>query len=404
MSRRNVTLFGFGALLLNCWALSAHAQTCDDNADCGKGFSCVVVAGGTCAVATPCGPGEKCPEPAPCEPTVFRECQPAECGADTDCADGMVCYQSEAPACDTAIAVAPCPPNETCKPVTPVCPEAQRTCTPRYALPCTQDAECGDGFSCAEQEECSCAGSAGGAPVPNADPGAGPQQPAADAGQARSGGSDSSPGASPSPPADAAPRPAQDGGAAGGGSKPFAPPPPDAVDAGAPRPPTCECHPSAVKRCEAKELACKADADCPALFQCNATGASGGGSCAVSRDGGPPVCETFVLPPPESKHCEPRYARDVGGFGGSKSGDANEAPVAAGIPQPAVGSAPGPTAAHGGVTSGTPPATPTDAEAAPAAANNGCSVGAVGASGSDLGWLVVAAATCIGLRARRRRG
>ena len=37
-------------------------------------------------------------------------------------------------------------------------------CIPKYDLPCTTDAPCGDGFTCVPDQECGCAGNAGSAP------------------------------------------------------------------------------------------------------------------------------------------------------------------------------------------------------------------------------------------------
>src|SRR4051794_35708093 len=85
----------------------------------------------------------------------------------------MVCFESGAiTTCAGEAKTAPapdCPPNTDCiVPPTPPQPPSDcttvtmRTCTPRYQLPCANEASCGAGFNCVpDPEDCSCAGSSG---------------------------------------------------------------------------------------------------------------------------------------------------------------------------------------------------------------------------------------------------
>jgi hypothetical protein len=380
--------------------MRAQAQMCAQDSECGKGFSCQVTAAGTCP-AIACAPGEKCMQPS-CDPVVYRECRPAQCSTDTDCADGMVCYAGPV-TCGGTIAVAPCPPDQTCPEVKPTCPEPTRMCTPRYVLPCQQASDCGAaGWACKAVQECSCSGSAG-SPTPSAG---------------------AVPGSS-APMVSAAPTPEADAGTAhvgsGGGGQGATPPTekPVIADGGvAPTPPImdprCECHDSAEMQCEALEIDCASDADCPAEFVCQhlalpQTG-GGSGSCTGSRDGGVICTEDPPAPAPETAgKCWPKYA------GTSKSGGSlglampTTSVPAAGAQgtngpsdQPSV-----PPTTHGGTVSGSDTnaerggadagAVDEDVSSTPKCSVNG--VGLASSSGSGLAWLTVA----IGLVWYRRR-
>src|ERR1700759_1295392 len=137
-----------GAFSLTAASASA-GQSCKTNSDCDHGFDCEVVATSGCAVA-PCPPGAECPTPA-CDPQELKECVPGPCQAHSDCADGMVCYAIPSTSCTAQTAPA-CPPNTKCAVPPPEPADCTTTtmnrCVPRYTLPCTTDASCGDGFSC----------------------------------------------------------------------------------------------------------------------------------------------------------------------------------------------------------------------------------------------------------------
>ena len=306
---------------------TAHAgQSCNLDADCGHGFACQVVGGSACP-GIACPEGAPCPTLPPCTPMEFRECVPASCNAHSDCADGMVCIESTAvTTCPTAPAgEAPaCPPNTDCK-VAPPPPAPSdcttvtvRTCTPRYELPCANEASCGTGFNCVADQSCTCSGGSG-----TATPGTGSS--GSSSGSAGASGVGGSPNAgAPAPPPTSTPQqdpaPAPTGGFI---------PPPNTVP-----PPDCTCTPSTTKHCEPKAVTCNADSDCPATWTCVTIGTSSAG-CAPGA-----ACD--VAPPTTTfKQCRPPYYS-----GGSKGG------IDIGIPQ--TGGTTG-----GGTTGGTRPPTGT---------------------------------------------
>ncbi|HEY3667190.1 MAG TPA: hypothetical protein VGL19_14370, partial [Polyangiaceae bacterium] len=131
-------LFGLSALS----ARSAFADsTCATDADCVKGWACQVTSSGGCGYA--CASGQDCPPPPDCTPPPdLKSCVPGPCKADSDCAAGMICYQSSVTSCDP---VPPCAPGSDCP--TPACTTTtQSACIPRYDAPCKADADCGAGF------------------------------------------------------------------------------------------------------------------------------------------------------------------------------------------------------------------------------------------------------------------
>ncbi len=275
--------------LLSGWAIQARAQQCSDDAACPRGFTCEVTAVSDCAAPAPaCEPGKACamaPTPT-CESREYRSCVPGVCQTDADCASGMVCHEQRQESC----AVAPSPPcadGGLCpRPTPPSCEtKVERTCLPRYLLPCEQAAQCGEGFTCEAQQQCGCSGgmAGAGAPIPQ------PQ----DGGQAEPAPSIPAP----APPAD---RPAPE------------------ADAGAPSmpgPPDCSCTPTADKYCKPIEVVCTSDAECPALWKCTVTGTSGGPTpmqgCAVPEGQDAGICgggDRAFVPPPETRRCVPPYA------------------------------------------------------------------------------------------------
>lgn len=305
------------------WSQSARAETC--GVECPKGFGCHKYEAGACASAPPCGAGEKCEAPPPCEVMTQWDCIPLSCDSDADCADFMICHAETYSECSGGAAVAPaCPPNQTCPTPAPApapmtCTQkTTKQCTPRYALPCNAAADCGNGFSCEAPEQCSCSGSGGrGAPEPAA----------ADAGTASGSGSAS--GASPEA---FAPVPPQDGGAADVIAK----------DAGTRE---CECHPGDVKYCRVQKETCAVDSDCPESFACVTYAVSGGSAGCVEQkgsDGG--ACQPVETKSVEQKRCEPKYggsltkdgsfqAPTVGSPTGVSGGTSNGAPVPASDPR-----------------------------------------------------------------------
>lgn len=240
---------------------AAHAlERCEVDADCGKGLECQIVGATDCA-APACPPDAPC-EPVECEPSIAKACMPAECTVDADCASGMVCHEwSRAGACETAnCACSSAAPDCSCP--DPVCepPTIQKLCTPRYVLPCEAAADCGDGFTCEEQQSCGCSGSDGSAPTP---------------GRAQ-------------PPAE------------GGGDSDVPP---------APLGPDCSCEPSGQLACVPTEIACTGDESCP-----------DGWSCAeVAEDA--PKCSgegcDHPAPKPSERLCFPHYYGGIGNDAGA---------------------------------------------------------------------------------------
>jgi hypothetical protein len=147
-------------------------------------------------------------------------------------------------------------------------------CTPRYLLPCTADAECGDGFTCQEQMTgCATPGS--------------------------SGGSDPAPGAAPIP----------EDGTAGAASDPIEPIPA----------PDCSPEPSGVFQCVVKDIACASAAECPAGWSCEQDSYPTAPACSPNTD-----CTAEPLPMPVSSACRPPY------YGVDSSGELESTPTSQG--------------------------------------------------------------------------
>lgn len=356
-----------GSLLVCTWAASAQAQNlCEKSEDCPTGYNCETFQGTTppCA-ATPCKMGEACEPPPDCvqQPIEYKQCAPASCETDADCGAQAVCFSQTRAECSGGAAVdVACAPNEMCPKPEPApeqtCSEyTVKQCLARYVLPCEQDLDCGEGFSCQAGEECTCSGSAG------------------------SGSSDKPAAANDAGTAYFAPvPPAEDAGVAKG----------DAAVSGAS--PTCECHPTELKHCELKQVSCSVDADCPSDFVCVAS-ASDAIACAAPREGGD---ASFVAcdPKPAEKRCEPRF---YAGQGPTRAG------VDDGDSAPNYGEG-----GHGSSTSAPKDSDNSDAGIAPeppsipAAASPSCSVSAARAGS----WQPLAfglALIALGMRLRRKK-
>jgi hypothetical protein len=97
---------------------------------------------------------------------------PAECDVDTPCSDGLTCVEFTFEECEGQ---ATRPPEQACKTneegeticegttgdpddspnVEPTCTTSQEAyCVPAYLAPCDVDDECGNGFTCEQQEVC----------------------------------------------------------------------------------------------------------------------------------------------------------------------------------------------------------------------------------------------------------
>src|SRR5690606_31419945 len=200
--------------------------------------------------------------------------------SNADCAEDMVCVTREIPCVRATPA---CPPDGPCpEPAELDCaPESISQCVPRWSLPCSVDADCGDGFECVEVEECGCGSSAG---APGSGPSAAPT-PGLPPESGASPGDDSRADVPPDP-SFAAPTPPPDGERVPperGGSDPI-----------------CECSPSGVKSCRMIEQACTADTDCPSGWTCvdNPEGV-----CWSRPDG-----DTGCTPADPPKLCFPPYS------------------------------------------------------------------------------------------------
>lgn len=249
---------------------------CETDADCEDGWVCAQVGASGCG-GVACPDGEDCPEPPPCEPEEIWACVPPPpdpCESDADCEEGLICVTYDVSVCSGGGAV-DCPPGSECpEPDPPECEDATESyCVPPYFAPCSEDADCGEGFSCVEGETCGC--SAGGA-----------------------GGTSSGDGASTD-------------GSSGSGSS------------GTDEVPDCGCEPSGELYCQLDEMPCESDADCPDDFVCEAIPTTV--PCRVDEATGETVCET-TDPPEADGYCLPGdWDRWLGGTetasGGASDGN-----------------------------------------------------------------------------------
>ncbi len=127
--------------LTSSMSLVARARECSDDADCQEGTSCQVVE----QSAPGCDPGADggC-DPAP-EITEYRQCEPIPltCDADADCPSGLSCVEEDAGDC-TVVAGGPdsSARETTCEP------------TPGEKLCALRLAACADDSDCTAREQC----------------------------------------------------------------------------------------------------------------------------------------------------------------------------------------------------------------------------------------------------------
>jgi MYXO-CTERM domain-containing protein len=109
-----------------------------------------------------------------CEPYEYHYCNAAPCTADSDCPSSMVCHADSWWECSSS----GCKPGGDCDADagesvdggSSSCTEhSENRCTPRINLPCQADADCGEGYECAESRWYGCSG--GGAVSTDADGG-----------------------------------------------------------------------------------------------------------------------------------------------------------------------------------------------------------------------------------------
>jgi hypothetical protein len=359
---------GAGALLIANAALAA--ETCDADGACPHGFVCTTFESPACATPDCAPDDDQCAKAPPqCEAHQTKECTPAECTENADCADGMVCYAQEQTTCSGGKAEPACAGDGGCKAETPeswTCETRHfAACVARYVPPCVQDSDCGAGFLCKEQLSVSCSGSAS----------------ASRQGGTGGKGSDA-PNAGPS-------------------------------DAGAPEPepPTCTTEATGVFYCELQQMACDDASNCPSDFSCetvseasvcsdgpiDAGPPSAEGSAGSAGDAGAPADEprhettACGEPAPAKKLCLPPYANYGYGTRADARSEAASSPTANG----------GSTLAAG--KDGAAQVAPAhDGTAAADPAAKACSIASVGANRRGyLGLLALLPVAVVALRRRR---
>lgn len=324
--------------------------------ECSKGFTCQMSAISGCA-SPACAPGTTCDASPSCESAILYTCQPGPCTTDSDCAAGMVCH---ADTYETCASSAPseavgCAKGDECDVPAPAADAASCTtttapmmCVPQYDLPCTVNADCGDGFTCTPETVTTCSGSGAGTLV-----GSGTSSPpsiSADAGTTE---------------------PATD-------------------DAGAPTS-SCVTTTLTTSQCQVNSIVCTTDSDCPATWTCAPQlEAVSNIACAepaelVDGSAVAPACDAGAIPAGPSM-CQPPYPVITSGSGASSDG-AGENPAASGAPSvPAA--------------SGSPATNGTDEQA-----SGGCQIGSspTGAAPGSLPMLVGLIGVLFQRRSNRRR-
>jgi MYXO-CTERM domain-containing protein len=370
-------------------ANAASAQDCATDADCGDGYVCKTGMTPACA-EKPCPSDDpKCNDlPPDCAPMEYHYCQAKPCSDDSDCPDTMVCHSETSTECAGGSAASPpaCPKDADCAQPDPqpvpqdTCKETTvSACTPRWALPCTKAADCGEGFDCKEQVSGMCSGSA---------PAAG-------------GGSSGS----------------QDGGAPAG-------------DQALPQQ-TCTTEHTGQYYCELQDLPCDSNADCPSGLECiesyvgvacTGTAAAptpepmaggdtpqdgaGSGSAGAGASGDKPASD---CPQPDPvKVCMPPnfYGRDLGvgvadsAGGGAASGapgaDKGETQNGATPPE-----SPAPTANGEHDSTGSGADGDSSGDDSTMESSSGCAVSAPGADQGVLGLLSMLGLSVLALRRRK---
>jgi len=349
-------------------APAARAQkACKTTADCGKGFTCMLLTvqpadngpGVACSNANPCPVVD--PTPIDAGTTITGVCVAASCTTAADCGATMICRTQNQELCPGGATPA-CAPNTKCDAGAPVptscMTKTTSTCTYKWELPCNADAECGDGFTCAPSVSgCASGGSGSGTTTGVSSSGS-------------SGGSNAS-GAAPAP------------------TDPTAPVPPDG---------TCTTTMSFPGSCTPKITSCNTTTDCPTAWTCvevahattSMTSVAPGGAAIDGGAAGAPSSggATPPEPAPTTKVCTP----PLGTLGGVAK-DGTSGPQ---TPQSVDG---GSNAGTGnpGASGGTP--MPTSGGSAAGAPSSGCAIGG-GASHSPL---PLSALALLGLLVARRR-
>ncbi|HSY25266.1 MAG TPA: MYXO-CTERM sorting domain-containing protein [Polyangiaceae bacterium] len=353
-------------------SVAAHADTpCAQDSDCSKGFSCQTVSVGGCAEPViVCAAGEACDAstvgPVDCNVPEQRACEPGPCTTDADCASGMTCLASSSKSCSSPACADPsqgCSTTVTCTMVT-----GPSMCVPKYELPCTADADCGDHFTCTPGTTTSCWGSAGSA-----------------------GGGTGASGA-------VAPLVAEDAGSAPTTGTPTTGTPTSG----------CTTMPTGTSSCVPDMINCTTDGDCPATWSCSESleGVATAG-CATGApfevDGAVvPIPPCDPVPPVASpSYCVPP---SYGSLASSPLGTSTNTGGGSGSNQGGTTATSGTTTSGSSPAKGTAPTTPTaqsNDASTPAEGSGGCGVG--GGTSGAAGWLFAAALAFGAGLVRRRR-
>jgi MYXO-CTERM domain-containing protein len=232
---------------------SGRAQTCTADSDCAKGLTCQDNMSTAPAVCYPDEAGTGClpvADPAPAS----KSCQLAPCASDADCGAEMVCQAQPTVCTGSTPSTAPCAPNTDCTPPPapepPDCTTPVSTCVYRWALPCTVNADCGEGFECVPRQAGTCSGSNGsaasGTPVAT--------MPTTGGGTAEETGG-----------ATGSAEPSGDSTDSSGGAASTD------VDAGTARPVECTVVETYPGYCQSVVKTCAQDSDCPSVWTCKAS-------------------------------------------------------------------------------------------------------------------------------------
>jgi hypothetical protein len=197
------------ALLIGAWTTQLLAlplppqEACGENA-CSTGYTCERQLTELCSPCPPSAPGQtQEPCASDCETVSTEVCRPALCETDEDCGETMKCHTFTPTPTPSACF------EESCEDA--LAPKEYRECTPRSALPCETNSDCGPNYICITRYQCPCAGTTPGAPTPG----------------------------------DGTPTPSPSGT------------------------PNCPCQPSVAKRCQAQRIECLRDSDCPTDWFCD---------------------------------------------------------------------------------------------------------------------------------------
>ncbi|MDP6943956.1 MAG: hypothetical protein QF464_07390, partial [Myxococcota bacterium] len=263
----------------SCVPGNTWVSECETDDDCPSGMICDEVGSATTVVSDAacicpdgepdcdCGEGFSEPAPEP-ETTTYYACVPAPCDTDADCGDGLVCITNIYEICEPGVKAQPCAEEDpdcdgdTEPPAEDPAPECETLtesyCGPKYLANCEIDSDCGEGFTCVEEEICGCAVT--GVQVP-------PSSTETDDVPEEEGSSSDS------------------AGAPGGATEPTEPEGDDEEDE------DCSCEPTGEMICELQELPCQSDDDCAFEgWTCQMAGLQPSVPCSFDSESGEEDC------------------------------------------------------------------------------------------------------------------